>query len=147
MGTFYQNTNNLITMNKTHQGQTTKAVVFDVFGTFFSLDLVKHRIMKHFGLPPVTVEFWWSQTVRDAEALTLNGDYQPFSKILEENLKRTVLAELQPSGTPLSNPSSPEFCALIKDILDGLHSLELKKGVMEALQLWKENGWKIYCLS
>ena len=51
--------------------------------------------MKHFGLAPVTVEFWWSQSVRDSEALTLNNDFLPFSTILEENLKRTVLAELQ----------------------------------------------------
>jgi FMN phosphatase YigB (HAD superfamily) len=99
-----------------------------------------------FGVGPSTVDLCWSLAAQDAQSLVLNGKYAPWEKILEDSLRRAVLMTLLPFSAP-SVVKSAEFEYHIKDVMNAVGELDLKRGAKEALEEWRRNGWKIYLFS
>jgi FMN phosphatase YigB (HAD superfamily) len=72
------------------QGQPSRVIIFDVYGTLFTLDKPKHLIRDLFGAPPDTYLFWLTNTLCTAQSMALQNDFVPFETLLEQELKVTI---------------------------------------------------------
>ena len=63
-----------------------RAVVFDAFGTLFSVEPLRRR------LRPAALEAWFERLLHSATSLTLAGQFAPFSDLAESTLRTTVAA-------------------------------------------------------
>ena len=61
-----------------------RAVVFDMFGTLFSVEPLQRK------LRPAALEAWFERLLHSATSLTLADQFVPFSELAESTLKTTV---------------------------------------------------------
>ena len=57
------------------------AVVFDIFGTLFSLEPLAERLERA-GLPRSSLDLLFARTLRDAFALEVAGDFHKFRDVM-----------------------------------------------------------------
>jgi 2-haloacid dehalogenase len=62
------------------------AVVFDIFGTLFSLEVVGERLERA-GLPRSSLDLLFARTLRDAFALEVAGDFRRFREVMAGSLQ------------------------------------------------------------
>ena len=72
------------------QGQPSRVIIFDIFGTLFKPEKPKHLIRDLFGAPPDTYLFWLANTMCTAQSLSLLNEFMPFENLLEKELKVTI---------------------------------------------------------
>ena len=112
-----------------------KIVVFDIIGTCFSLEKPRQQLIK-LGAPDFALELWFSQSLRDAFALSHAGGYQPLKEILQAQLPRTLKTfEIEPDRDGLSK------------VIKTLGELEIQPTATEAFEILKESGWLIVALT
>lgn len=109
--------------------------VFDMLGTFFSLEPLRSRLTA-LGLPDHTLELWFSESLRDFFSLSLAGGYEPLAEVLAAALPRTV-AEL---GGSLEASRQ-------RYVLEGLQTLEPAPGAAEACERLHDAGWMLIALT
>ena len=95
-----------------------RAVVFDAFGTLFSVDPLQRK------LRPAALEAWFERLQHSAASLTLAGQFVPFSELAESTLKTTI-AKLGLKQDP-------------KEILDLLQRLQAQPEAEEAFDLLEQ---------
>jgi 2-haloacid dehalogenase len=61
-------------------------VAFDVIETLASLEPLRARLTDA-GQPPALLEAWYTRTLRDGMALSVSGDYVPFTDVAEAALR------------------------------------------------------------
>ena len=108
---------------------STNTVVFDVIGTLFSLDPVRRRLTE-LGAPPLALDVWFSDSLRDYFAASYAGAYTPFAKVLSASMERISLA-LDLGLTEHQRAS----------VMDALGDLQLQPGAKEAFRAFREGGW------
>lgn len=112
-----------------------KAVAFDVIGTTFSLEPIR-AALTHVGFPGYVLEVWFARTLRDAFALAATETFSPFRALFDANLDE------------LARVHSIEIGAEQKEqVLDQFATLPAHPDAMEAFQLLKEAGVRIFALS
>jgi 2-haloacid dehalogenase len=119
-----------------------KLVAFDVLRTLFSLNALCEITKEEFpnaNIPKYFIQYWWSQNVREAQAISICGDY---TDILRANLIRTISVI---TGKSIRNEIG--FESKIDHILQGIQQLKLKSDAMDALKILKKSDWKCYCLT
>ncbi len=112
------------------------AVAFDVLGTLFSLEALRGRMVTA-GLPAVSLETWFAESLRDAFALAASDAFQPLRAVLDANLD----ALLQRHGITPGRQSGKEA------ILDGLEELEPYPDAAGALAVLRGAGVPILAVS
>jgi len=105
-------------------------VVFDVIGTLFSLHNVRRRLTE-FGAPPLALDVWFSDSLRDYFAASYAGSYTPFGKVLNASMERTSDA----LGLGLTQDQRDS-------VMETLASLPLQPGATEAFDAFSDAGWK-----
>jgi 2-haloacid dehalogenase len=108
-------------------------VAFDVIGTLFSLDRPRQALASR-GAPPLSLELWFAQTLRDAMALAHSGGYRPFAEVLQAALQRLA------PGLGLEEGDVPE-------VMEAFRQLDPVEGAQEALARLSEAGWRILALT
>ena len=112
-----------------------RIVVFDIIGTCFSLDKLQQQLTE-FGAPLGTTKLWFSQSLRDAFALSHAGGYQPLKEILQAELPRTLkLLEVELNSSERSQ------------VMEQLSQLELNQSAESAFKLLTEAGYQIAALT
>ena len=99
-----------------------QVIAFDVIGTLFPLEPLRAGIVA-LGLPSAGLEGWFAAGCRDAFALAVVGQFEPFATVLDSALE-TVLAE---QGLSASKSARTE-------VIDGLQTLDARQGASEALE-------------
>jgi 2-haloacid dehalogenase len=117
-------------------GAVMPTAVFDMLGTFFSLEPLRRRL-EVLRAPKHTLELWFAESLRDFFATSHAGGYEPLARILADALPRT-LAEL---GHEVPAPAHRQY------VLEGLQALEPAQGAAEACALLTGAGWKIIALT
>lgn len=107
-------------------------VVFDVIETLISLEPLRARFVE-IGLPASALEHWFDRMLRDGMALTLAGDYEPFPMVAQAALRAI-------SGGGLGH-------AEVQHVLDGFATLPAQPDADPAMQILREAGTSIVCLS
>lgn len=113
--------------------------------SLFSLNALCEIAKEEFpdaNIPKYFAQYWWSQNVREAQAMSICSDYIPLSDILRANLIRTISVI-----TGKSIRSEIGFESKIDHILQGIQQLKLKSDAMDALKILKKSDWKCYCLT
>ncbi len=110
--------------------------VFDMLGTFFSLEPLRQRLSA-LGAPECTLDAWFAEATRDHIAISQSGDYVPFSEILASALPRT-LALL---GKGSQERSRQEL------VLKGLSVLNPVEGAQAACTRLGNAGWRLVALT
>lgn len=114
---------------------TRGTVVFDIIGTCFSLEKPRTRLVE-LGAPTYALQLWFTQTLRDAFAFSLAGDYRPLKEVLEAQLPRTLkMLDVEATSEKLSS------------VVSSFTELELQSGALEAFGLLSKAGWKLVALS
>ena len=110
------------------------AMVFDIFGTLFSLAPLGERLDRA-GLPKSSLDVLFSRTLRDAFALEVAGDFHRFREVMAGSLQVLFAASgRQPEG------------AEIDGILDVFAELPAWPDVRPAFELLRERGVRIVTL-
>jgi 2-haloacid dehalogenase len=110
-------------------------VVFDIIGTCFSLDKLQQQLTE-LGAPVDATKLWFSQSLRDAFALSHAGGYQPLKEILSAELPRTLkLFQIELNSSQRSQ------------VMEKLSQLELNHGAEAAFKLLTEAGYRIVALT
>jgi 2-haloacid dehalogenase len=104
------------------------AVVFDIFGTLFSLDLLGERLERA-GLPRSSLDLLFARTLRDAFALEVADDFHKFPEVMAGSLKVLFAA----SGR------EPDSQAIDRT-LDAFSELPPFPDVRPAFELLRERG-------
>lgn len=112
-----------------------QAVAFDIVGTLFPLAPLRAGVVA-LGLPPAALEGWFAAGLRDAFALCVTGDFQPFTAVLQQALA-TVLAE---QGLPAPEPA-------IAGLVGELTKLPPRDGAGEAIAALREADVPVYALT
>lgn len=107
-------------------------VAFDVVETLISLEPLRRRFVE-IGLPASTLERWFDRMLRDGMALTLAGDYAPFPEVARAAL-RVV------GGGRLSDDD-------VAHVLDGFATLPAQPDAEQAMQVLRDSGVSVVCLS
>jgi len=110
--------------------------VFDMLGTFFSLEPLRQRLHAA-GAPEVTLQLWFAEAQRDHIARAHAGDYAPYAETLAAALPRTF-AELGVKPPPASK---------LEQILGGLRVLNPAEGAADAVTRLSRAGWRIVALT
>lgn len=118
------------------ESRRTGTVVFDIIGTCFSLKKVE-AALANIGAAPPALELWFSQSLRDAFALSLSGGYQPLKAILQAELPRT----LQQLGVQASPPQG------VEQIVASFGELEPQPGFVDLVVRLADEGWRIVALT
>ena len=136
------------------QGQPSRVIIFDIYGTLFKLDKPKHLLRELFGASPDTYLLWYSNSMCTAQSLALQNEFIPFGNILEKELKLTIRVKTyisinlcKNSGAPSFKPNAPEVQNQTKLIIDSFKELDLKMGTVEALQIFKDKNYRMACLA
>jgi len=116
------------------EDSTRGTVVFDIIGTCFSLKKVEAALAGA-GAGPPALELWFSQTLRDAFALSLSGGYQPLKSVLQAELPRT----LKQLGVQV-----PQNVA---QIVSTFGELDAQPGFTELVGRLAGDGWKMLALT
>ena len=112
-----------------------RIVVFDIIGTCFSLDKLQQQLTE-LGAPLGTTKLWFSQSLRDAFALSYAGGYQPLKEILQAELPRTLkLLEVELNSSKRSQ------------VMEKLSQLELNQSAEAAFKLLTEADYQIVALT
>ncbi len=102
--------------------QQTRALVFDVIGTLFSLESQRSRLVAC-GLPGQALEPWFAASLRDLFALGCTGRTAPMITLLRDNLHHLLHQHhLRKDG------------ARVEAVLAGMSQLEPDPDAAEALQ-------------
>ena len=110
-------------------------VVFDIIGTCFSLDKLQQQLTE-LGAPVNATKLWFSQSLRDAFALSHAGGYQPLKEILSAELPRTLnLFQIELNSNQRSQ------------VMEKLSQLELNQEAEAAFKLLTEAGYRIVALT
>jgi len=115
--------------------QRPAAVAFDVLQTLFSLEPLRPRLLD-LGLPPESLELWYTRTLRDGAAMAAAGGFRPFREVASGNL-RIMLADQQPS---------PDAGAIDR-VLEGFAELPAEPDILPALARLTEAGLKLMALT
>ncbi len=110
------------------------AVVFDIFGTLFSLDRLGERL-EAAGLAKSSLQLLFAGTLRDAFAMEVAGDYRPFREVMAGNLEVLFAT----SGRQAES-------AAIERVLDGFKELEVFPDVRSAFELLRDRGIRVATL-
>lgn len=110
-------------------------IVFDVIGTCFSLNAVEARLAR-IGAKAPALELWFSQSLRDAFALSLSGGYQPLKAVLQAELPRTLKT--------LGIRASPDQ---LEQVVTAFGELEPQPGFGDLVAGLADDGWKILALT
>ena len=110
------------------------AVVFDIFGTLFSLEPLGRRLERA-GLPGSSLDVLFARTLRDAFALEVAGDFHRFRDVMAGSLQVLLTA----SG----RQPEPE---LIDRTLDAFSELSPFPDVRPAFELLRERGIRVVTL-
>jgi 2-haloacid dehalogenase len=110
------------------------AVVFDIFGTLFSLAPLGERLERA-GLPKSSLDLLFARTLRDAFALEVAGDFHRFRDVMAGSLQVLFSA----SGR------QPER-AEVDQILDVFSELPAWPDVRPAFELLRERGVRVATL-
>ena len=110
------------------------AVVFDIFGTLFSLDRLGERL-EAAGLAKSSLQLLFAGTLRDAFALEVAGDYRPFREVMAGNLEILFAT----SGRQAER-------AALEGVLDGFKELEVFPDVRSAFELLRDRGIRVATL-
>jgi 2-haloacid dehalogenase len=117
------------------EGQRPGTVVFDIIGTCFSLKAVEAKL-DEVGARPPALELWFSQSLRDAFALSLSGGYQPLKVVLQAELPRT----LRKLGIEAS-------AGQLEKIVGAFGQLDPHPGFTELVTSLAQEGWKLLALT
>lgn len=110
--------------------------VFDMLGTFFSLEPLRQRLTA-LGAPEHTLELWFAETLRDYFAVSHAGGYVPIAEMLEATLPRTIAMV----GKGSMDPSRHEL------VLKGLKVLNPAEGAVDAVNRLAAAGFKLIALT
>lgn len=110
-----------------------RAAVFDVMGTLFDLTSLRPRFVD-VGAPEAALEAWFGRALHSATALTLAGEFRPFSEIAGSTI-RTTLAEFG------CDPDRGQ------EVLGGLAVLEAYPEAEEALKTLEAAGVEMITLT
>lgn len=111
-----------------------KAVVFDMVGTTFSLEPVRATLVQ-FGFPAHMLEVWFARTLRDAFALAATDSFAPFRALFEANLDKLSRSQ----SIPLDRWPKEQ-------ILSQFAALPAHPDAAEAFELLKSEGVPIFAL-
>jgi 2-haloacid dehalogenase len=111
------------------------AVAFDVMQTLFSLEPV-HPRMQALGLPPESLELWYTRTLRDGVALAAAGGFKPFREVASGELE-VMLAERKLTA----------HTGAIDEVLQGLAELPAEPDVAPAAARLTEAGVHVLALT
>lgn len=106
-------------------------VAFDMIGTFFSLDRVR-RALKGVGAPPVTVELWFAQALRDFFGWSHAGGYAPFQEFIRPALPRALTAV----GVEADEADQQR-------VMEALAQLDPVEGAGEACEVLRRSGFRL----
>lgn len=112
-----------------------QAVVFDVVETLFSLEALRPRLQR-VGLGGQALEVWFAELLRDAFALGITGDYQPFRDVAAGSLDR-----LLSSGMGVADGKA------VENVLDGFAELDAHADVAPAMQHLVRHDIRIFTLT
>ncbi|WP_421842308.1 haloacid dehalogenase type II [Mycobacterium sp.] len=112
-----------------HRPQT---VAFDVVETLMNLEPMRGHLAE-IGVPGSALEHWYDRTLRDGMALTLTGDYKPFSAAAESALRII-------GGDRLSDGD-------VERVLDGFATLPAQPDAEPAMAALANAGLSIVCLT
>jgi 2-haloacid dehalogenase len=113
----------------------TDTVAFDVIGTMFSLERVRHEITSR-GAPPHALDLWFVESLRDYFSISHSGAYEPLANVLRATLPRSF-------ATAGVNASEEDVAA----ITGAFRELEPVDGVGEACDEFIEAGWRLVTLT
>lgn len=116
-------------MGQPHRPRT---VAFDVVETLMSLEPLRRRLVD-IGLPAPALERWFDRSLRDAMALTLAGDYQPFPLVAEAALRVIARGRLE----------DPQ----VRHVLEGFSQLPAQPDARPAMRILAEAGVWMVCLT
>jgi 2-haloacid dehalogenase len=103
-----------------------QVVVFDVMGTLFDLAPVRRKLGE-LGAPEGALEAWFGRMLHSAAALTIVGEFRPFSEIGETTLRATLAQlEVDPDGAA--------------EVLQALGALDAYPEATQAFDLLDEAG-------
>ena len=109
---------------------STNTVVFDVIGTLFSLETVRRRLTD-MGAPPLALDVWFSDSLRDYFAASYAGAYTPFAQVLGASMDRISDA----LDLELTEDQRASVMGVLRD-------LRLQPGATDAFRAFADGGWK-----
>ncbi|PRP79527.1 hypothetical protein PROFUN_12718 [Planoprotostelium fungivorum] len=142
-------------------------VVHDVLGTLFSLEAAIDELKDIFSqqlsrappiLPEIIIMDWYHATQRDYTNVSINGDYQPISKVFRATLPRILLQaglaapsqsskmdespppQIAGAGTSAPSVDNPRGHAhpygeeIVERMMSSLQKLKPRPGMIEAFQ-------------
>ena len=112
-----------------------QVVAFDIFGTTFSLESLRPRLVA-LGAPPGMLETWFAAGLRDAFALAASGSFEPFRTVLDGALGQ-VLAKQGLRASPQQRI----------EVLDGMRELSPHPDAEEALATLTRAGLRVMAVS
>lgn len=117
--------------------QRPHAVICDVIGTLFPLDPLRSGLAG-LGLPPLALEAWFAESLRDTFALAATGRFQPLRDMLESALDSLCRQHDVNAEAPLRQalldsiatlPPAPDAAACLDALLQsGIHVHVLTNG-------------------
>src|SRR6267154_1344347 len=113
---------------------TPAAMVFDIFGTLFSLEPVGDRL-EGLGLPRSSLDLLFARSLRDAFALEVAGDFHAFREVMAGSLQVLLSA----SGRQVEGSA-------IDPVLDAFSQLPVFPDVRPAFELLRERGIQVATL-
>lgn len=110
-------------------------VAFDIIGTCFSLEKPRQKLAE-LNAPTYAIELWFSQTLRDAFAISHAGSYQPLKQVLEAELPRTLkMLDIKADSLEITG------------IIESFSELELHCDGLESFEILKKAGCSIVALT
>ena len=110
------------------------AVVFDIFGTLFSLEPLGERLERA-GLPRSSLDLLFARTLRDAFALEVAGDFHRFREVMAGSMQVLMAASGRQSEVET-----------IGRALDAFTELPPFPDVRPAFELLRERGIRVATL-
>src|SRR5438477_4264887 len=107
------------------------AVAFDVLQTLFTLEPLRARFQA-LGLPPESLELWYTRTLRDGIALAAAGGFKSFREVAAGELEILVMEHGLRTHT-----------GAIDVVLQGLAELPAEPDVAPAITRLAESGIRI----
>ncbi len=125
----------------------TTTIAFDVIGTLFSLESLRDELTSR-GAPPLALEVWFAESLKEYFALSHSGGYAPFKDVIAAVLARLLqsfdvdpaaAAEIMPAlGRLAPAPGADRCCAALDDA--GCKLIALTNGGEEVTRGLLEGG-------